>query len=643
MDKKKRLLLATPLAVVGIVLHFLNFQPELITTGLCVAAWLLAGFDVLLQAVANLRGGFLLGEHFLMSVATVGALLIGEAPEAAMVMVLYQLGETIQERAVNRSRRSITELLDIAAPVAYRLEDGERMAVDPEEIAVGDLLELRAGDKVPVDGTVVSGTSAVDSSALTGESVPVPVEPGDTLLSGSINGTGHLVMRAEKEADDSTAMRILTLIEEASEHKAKSEALITRFSKVYTPIVVLCAALLAIIPPLTFSAEPFSDWLMRGLTFLVVSCPCAFVISVPMAFFSGIGVSSRMGALVKGGNVIEALAKVDTLGVDKTGTITEGKFEVLHCHPETDVDASWLLALTVAMESGSTHPIAEALRRHAEGKTLPPLSEMSGESEREGSTTLEDSTVLQGRGVRARLGEHIYAVGNYALMEDLGLSKYATADGCEKTLIATMAHVAQIAPQKRYLGHFVIRDRIKSDAKETVTQLHRMGVTTISMLTGDGEAIAREVAAEVGIDEVHARLLPQEKLEWVEEKKRCSTGAVAFVGDGLNDAPVLTAADVGLAMGGIGSDASIEAADVVLLSDDLSAMVRARSVAQKTMQIARQNIFGSLGVKFIFLVLSAIGLTNMWMAVFADVGVTLLAVANCFRIFAMARGTKQTN
>lgn len=623
MDKRKRILAAVGAFVLGLALERVAV-PAYLAPALFIAAWGISGFDVLLQAARNVKGAFLLGEHFLMSTATVGAILIGEYPEAAMVMILYQIGEAIQDAAVGKSRRSIAELMDIVAPIAHRITEGRSEDIAPEEIEIGDIIEIRSGERVPVDGCIERGESSVDVSALTGESMPLSVQPGAILLSGSINGTGRLVLIAQKRVEDSTAGRILSLLEEASENQARSESLITRFARIYTPIVVGAALLLALFLPLFFRDVGISEGIRRGLTFLVVSCPCAFIISVPMAFFSGIGVSSRAGVLVKGGNVLEQLARMNVLGLDKTGTLTEGRFEVVYLHPEPISSEEEMIQMAAAMESGSSHPIAEAIR----------ACRMERFSSSRGDEEPASVISIPGRGLTAEIDGAAYILGNRTHMSDFGLAEEAGQDGCDENTAATMVHIAQIAPIRRYLGHFVIRDRIKPQAKEAIEQIRALSVRHIAMLTGDGGTVSTEVAERVGVDAVHFGLLPQEKLAWVRAwKEQHPKDTVGFVGDGLNDAPVLALSDVGFAMGGIGSDAAIEAADVVLMADDLNAIGSGIRIARRTVRIAKENIFFSLGIKLLFLLCSALGWTNMWMAVFADTGVSLLAVANCLRLF----------
>lgn len=622
--KTKRVIFAAILLALGIILDFFVEGFEIPLIIIFVASWFIAGIDIIYQAIINLKNKMLLAEHFLMSIATIGALAIGEYKEAAMVMVLFQIGELLEDKAVDKSRKSITDLMNIQAPVAYRIEDSKSVQIDPEDIQVGDLLEIKAGDKVPVDGVVVKGESSLDTAALTGESIPVSVGIGDKLLSGSINGDGWLVMKAESTAENSTAMRIIELLEEATENQAQTESMITRFAKIYTPIVVVLAILLAFIPPLIIEGAQFSEWFRRGLIFLVVSCPCAFVVSVPMAFVTGLGISSKLGILVKGGNVFEKLVQIDTLAVDKTGTITEGAFKVFYEHPQDDVDKSLMLSITKELEKGSNHPIAQAIRKYAEDKDHDYEAVEFGHIEN-----------VPGRGLKSLGEKEEYILGNLSYMEEHDLIEPAIADGCVNE-VATMVHVARIKPDKKYLGHYVIKDMIKEDAKEIIESIHTLGIDKVVMLTGDAKNVAEDVAKRAGIDEIHSELLPQGKMSWVVNKTN-EGRKIAFAGDGLNDAPVITASHVGIAMGGIGSDAAIEASDVVLIKDDLKSIPRVFKIAKHTVGIAKQNIWLSLGIKLIFLILSAFGLTAMWMAVFADVGVTLLAIANSFRLYLLPK------
>jgi Cd2+/Zn2+-exporting ATPase len=576
--------------------------------------YLVAGWDTLKEAAESLAHGEALDENFLMSVATVGALAIGFLPEAAtqfpeavFVMLFFQVGELFEGIAEGRSRKSIAHLMDICPDTANLEQDGEIKVVPCEALKAGDMIVIRPGEKVPVDGVVKEGTSSVDTVALTGESVPRKIETGDEILSGCVNLSGVLRVKVAKEFGESTASRILELVEHASEHKSRSENFITRFARVYTPIVVAAAVLLAVVPTLLGGA--FSTWLYRALMFLVVSCPCALVLSVPLAFFGGIGGASRKGILVKGSNYLEALSRIQTVVFDKTGTLTEGVFEVVAVHPEI-IEEKELLHLAAHVERFSTHPIAASLR--------------AAYPEENDDCVIEDVHELSGKGIEAVVNGHKVCVGNPSMMELVG----AEWHDCEKA--GTIIHVSQ---DGIYLGHIVIADRIKADAAEAVSALKAQGVAKTVMLTGDHEAVGKAVAEEIGIDEWHAGLMPADKVSRVEAllAAKPSGSTLAFVGDGINDAPVLARADIGIAMGALGSDAAIEAADVVLMDDKPSKVAAAAGIARRTLRIARENTWFSIGIKILVLLLAAFGVATMWMAVFADVGVTVLAVLNAMR------------
>ena len=574
--------------------------------------YLVVGWETLREAAEGLAEGEALSEDFLMSVATIGALCIGFLPgaepqfvEAVFVMLFFQVGELFEGIAEGRSRKSISHLMDIRPDIARVERDGELLTVDPAEVAVGEVLVIRVGEKVPMDGTVLEGESALDTVALTGESLPRTVRPGDTLLSGCVNLSGVLRMRVEKTFGASTAAKILELVEHASENKSRSEHFITRFARIYTPIVVAAAVLIAVVPVLLGGV--FSDWLYRALTFLIVSCPCALVISVPLAFFGGIGGASRKGILVKGSNWMEVLAGLDTVAMDKTGTLTEGVFDVTAVHPET-LDETELLHLAAHVERHSIHPIAQSLRR-----VYP---------DEQDDCSVTEIREIAGQGVRATVNGRTVCVGNARMMQAVG----ADWQPCEKS--GTIIHVAIDGV---YAGHIVISDRVKADAAEAVSALRAAGVRRIVMLTGDAESVAAEVAAATGIGEYRASLLPDGKVAAVEDLLAGKQGALAFVGDGINDAPVLARADVGIAMGGLGSDAAIEAADVVLMDDKPSKIAEAVRIARRTIRVARENIIFAIGVKLVVLVLASFGAVEMGLAVFADVGVTVLAVLNSMR------------
>ena len=568
-----------------------------------VIAW-----DVLWRAVRNIAHGQVFDENFLMSLATVGALATGEYPEAVFVMLFYQVGELFQSYAVDQSRKSITSLMDIRPDYANIEVDGQLRQVDPEDVAVGDTIVIKAGERIPLDGVVLEGTSNVDTAALPGESLPREAQPGDDVISGCVNLSGLLRVRVTKAFPQPTVAKILDQVENSSSKKAKAENFITKFARYYTPAVVLAAVALALLPPL-FTSIQWVDSIQRALNFLVVSCPCALVISVPLSFFGGIGGASKNGILVKGGNYLEVLAKTELVVFDKTGTLTRGVFNVTAIHPDHCGEAQ-LLELAALAESYSDHPISRSLKE-AYGKELD-ASRVSNVEE------------LSGRGVRATVDGRQICAGNDKLMEDIGVSWHP----CHR--VGTTVHVASDGV---YLGHIVISDEVKPDAKEAITALKACGVRRTVMLTGDAKAVGESVAQELGLDEVHTQLLPADKVTRVEALlgEVSPKGALAFVGDGINDAPVLSRADIGIAMGGLGSDAAIEAADIVLMDDKPSKLADAIRIARRTLAIVRQNIVFALAVKFLVLALSAAGVANMWEAVFADVGVSVIAILNAMR------------
>ncbi len=586
--------------------------PEKIAVVLFVGAFLLAGADIVRQAGKNLLRGEWMDENTLMSVATIGALAIGEYPEAAMVMILYQSGEYLQHRAVEKSKRSIAELMDIRPDAAFREENGAPVKHRPEDIAVGDVIIVRSGEKIPLDGTVVEGEAAVDTAALTGESLPRVLKPGSEALSGFINTNGLLKIKVSRVYGESTAAKILKLVENAESRKAKTEKFITRFARYYTPAVVAAAVLVAVLPPLLTDAA-FSEWLKRALTFLVISCPCALVISVPLSFFAGIGGASRKGILIKGGSYLEAIARCRTIVFDKTGTLTRGSFAVSRILPVAGVAEEYLLQTAAEAENISNHPIARALRQAA-GLSLP------------ATATAGKAEELAGLGVRAKINGKTVLAGNRRLMEKFRINGEFGAVG------GTVVHVAE---DERYLGAVVIADSPKENAADALGELAALNVGSV-MLTGDAQTAAQNIADELKINRFYANLLPDGKVQKLEElmdEHSRNPGTVVFVGDGINDAPVLTRADAGIAMGGLGSDAAIEAADAVIMDDDLQKIPLAVRMARKTLRIVKQNIVFALGVKVVFLALGAGGLMTMWGAVFADVGVALLAVANALRAY----------
>lgn len=618
--------------------------PHLLQLALFLAAYLIVGHKVLHKAVRNIMNGQVFDENFLMAIASIGAFCIGEYPEAVAVMLFYQVGELFEDFAVGKSRKSITDLMNIRPDYANLIVSGEGIGgetekVDPDQVKIGDLILVRPGEKIPLDGMVSEGDSLIDTAALTGESVPRQVSAGSEVLSGCINRNGVLAVRVTKPFGESTVSKILDLVEKATMKKARTENFITRFAAVYTPVVVIAAVVLAVVPPLVIPGAVFSDWLYRALNFLVVSCPCALVISVPLSFFGGIGGASREGILVKGSSYLEIMADAKIAVMDKTGTLTRGVFEVEKICPaeEGGLSSLQLLEYAAAAENYSSHPIAESLQRGALAEGLNPDAWQISEVEE-----------LPGRGVTVLVdGLYHVAAGNRRLMEHLGVKMPQKEEEA-----GTIVHVAV---ERIYAGYILISDQLKEDAKAAVAGLKAKGVRTV-MLTGDNEEVAAAVAAELGMDEIHAQLMPGDKVEKVEEllaqlgdttELSQSDAAVSggkrrdklvFVGDGINDAPVLARADVGIAMGGLGSDAAIEAADIVIMNDEPSKLPLILDISKKTMKIVRQNIVFALGIKILVLLLSTMGYANMWMAVFADVGVSMLAIMNSFR----AMRVKQT-
>ncbi len=615
--KERRMLLRIGAAAVLLVLAW-RLPPVGPAFLLYLLPYAVIGWDVLYDAGRNIVRGQVFDENFLMALATVGAFFTGEYAEAVFVMLFYQVGELFQDYAVGKSRRSIAALMDIRPDVANLAgPDGTVTAVDPEDVAVGDTIVVKPGERVPLDGLVLEGCSTLDTAALTGESVPREVQPGDTVLSGCINQRGLLRLRVTKPFSESTVARILDLVENASEKKSRSEQFITRFARYYTPCVVLAAlALFAVpslllllpAPPAFLAGTVWSQWLHRALVFLVISCPCALVISVPLSFFGGIGGASRCGILVKGSNYLEALAHADTVVFDKTGTLTRGIFAVAAVHPAQGISEAQLLEYAALTEQWSDHPISQSLRAACPAALDPARV-----------TEVEE---IAGHGVTARVDGHTVAVGNSRLMERMGVN----ALPCE--LPGTLVHVTV---DGFYAGHIVISDLPKDDARAAIASLRTQGVRRIVMLTGDTDAVAAHTAAQLGVDEYRAELLPGDKVEATEALLAEAAGKLAFVGDGINDAPVLSRADVGIAMGAMGADAAIEAADIVLMDDHPSKIAVAISIARRTMTIVRQNIVFALGVKALVLLLGALGYAGMWAAVFADVGVAVIAILNAMR------------
>ena len=610
----KRIIIGAAFFAAAVLIE--NFAPGLpwyVLLAVFLTAYVIVGGDVVKRAVGNIGKGQVFDENFLMTIATVGAFFVGEYPEAVAVMLFYQVGELFQSYAVNRSRKNITELMDIRPDFANVRRDGVEEQVDPDEVAVGETIVVKPGERIPLDGVITKGNSSLDTMALTGESVPREVLCGEEVISGCINLTGALEVQVSKPFGESTVSKILDLLENASSKKAEAENFITKFARYYTPIVVLCAAVLAVIPPLFLGG--WSTWIYRGLTFLVVSCPCAVVISVPLSFFGGLGGASKAGVLIKGSNYLEALAEAEIVVMDKTGTLTKGTFKVTEVKPASEngvevISGEKLLELTAYAESYSNHPISLSIQK-AYGKELD-------------KNRLESTEELAGHGVHAVIdGFDIYA-GNEKLMRQQKISFTNAAQ------IGTIVHVAK---NDQYLGYILIADEIKEDAAECIRGLKAEGVNRVIMLTGDRKETADYVASQIGLTEVHSELLPGDKVDEVEKiiASKSSKGRLVFVGDGINDAPVLARADIGIAMGGLGSDAAIEAADVVIMTDEPSKIAAAMRISRKTLGIVKQNIVFALGVKILVLILAAFGIANMWLAVFADVGVAVIAILNAMR------------
>ena len=597
-------------AIIYAIALLYNGSNSIISIILFVGSYLVIGGEVIITAIKNILRGEVFDENFLMSIATIGAFFIGEYPEAVAVMLFYQIGEVFQGYAVNKSRKSISSLMNIRADYANVLRNGREIKVSPEEVNLEEIIVIKPGERVPLDGTVIEGTSFLDTSALTGESVPREVKIDDEILSGAINDNGVLKVKVNKEYGESTVARILELVENASNKKAPTEKFITKFSKVYTPIVVCIAIVVALVPPVLIKDATFAEWIYKALSLLVVSCPCALVVSIPLGFFSGIGAASKKGILVKGGNYLEALKESEIVVFDKTGTLTKGVFKVTNINAK-NISEDELLEITAIGESNSNHPIAVSIA-NAYGKAV-------------NKNEIESYKEVAGHGVEAVIKGKKVLLGNSKLMKSNNIS-YEKVD--------TIGTIIHIAIDREYKGNIVISDEVKENVKEALSELKSVGIKKTIMLTGDSKIVADKVAKSIGIDEVHAELLPSDKVNKVEEilNKKSANGKVLFVGDGINDAPVLARADIGIAMGGVGSDAAIEAADVVLMKDKVEAISEAIRVSRKTSKILWQNIIFSLAIKIAVMILVIFGLTNMWAAVFADVGVTLLAVLNSMRI-----------
>ena len=607
MKKKKEVIIIISAVLFAIALFVkMNQTLQLI---LMLVAYILLGKDTVLKAVKNVEKGDFFDENFLMTIATLGAIIIGEYPEAVAVMLFYEIGELFQSYAINKSRKSIADMMDIKPEYANVIRDNKSQKVDPDEVQIGETIEIKPGERVPLDAIIIKGESTLDTSALTGESIPVEVREGATILSGCININALIIAKVTKEYFDSTVNKVLDLVENAASKKSTSERLITRFAKIYTPIVIGLAVLLAIFPPIISGEYNFRVWIFRALSFLVVSCPCAFVISIPLSFFSGIGAASRAGVLIKGGNYLEALSKVDTVVLDKTGTLTKGVFNVQKVIViDKNIKEDEFISLVAMAESGSNHPISKSIQKYYNKEI--------------DTNSINSIKEISGKGIEAVINNKKILVGNEKLI-----------DVPNDIIINDIGTILYVEIENKFAGYIVISDEIKKDAKKAIKDLKDIGIKKSVMLTGDVEKVAKKVGKELGLDEIYSNLLPQDKVSKFEEiiKNKNSKGNVVFVGDGINDAPVLARADVGIAMGAMGSDAAIEAADVVIMTDEPSKIVTAIKSSKKTMKIAMQNIILAFGVKAIALILSALGIADMWMAVFADTGVTILAVLNSFR------------
>ena len=612
---KKRLIRIIISFLIVIISFFIEFNNNLYNNILFFIAYIIIGYDIVLKAIRNISRGHVFDENFLMTIATIGAILIGELPEGVAVMLFYQVGELFQSYAVDRSRKSVASLMDIRPDYANVYRNKEISKVDPDDVSVGEIILVKPGEKIPLDGTVIEGESMINTLALTGESIPKHVTKGENVLSGCINNDGTLKIRVDKEFEESTVSKILDLVENASSRKSRSENFISKFAKYYTPIVVIIAVALAIVPPFIIDGALFKDWVYRALSFLVVSCPCALVISIPLSFFGGIGAASRIGVLVKGSNYLEALANTEIIVCDKTGTLTEGVFKVQKVdaidYPDED-----LLKYAAYCECFSNHPIAISLRE-AYNKDID-------------ESLVTKTKEVSGKGVLSIVDKRKVLVGNKKFM-----NKYKI-DFKESSEVGTVIYVVI---DKKFVGSIVIADKIKDDSYKAVKLFKKNNVERIIMLTGDLENISKDVANKLNLDEYHAELLPQDKVSLVEQfiKQKSSNGKLVFIGDGINDAPVLALADIGIAMGGLGSDAAIEASDVVIMTDEVSKLASCIEISKKTMRIVKENIIFAISVKILVLILSALGIASMWAAVFADVGVSVLAIINAFRILVVKK------
>lgn len=603
----RKIIIAVILFIIALVVPFAN---EWINKAIFIVSYLIVGLEVIKEALEHLFKGKLFDENFLMAIATIGAFGVGEFPEAVCVMLFYQIGELFQNYAVDKSRKSIASLMDIRPDFA-NIKIGDKIEkVSPEEVKIGDIIVVKPGERIPLDGTVIEGKSMIDTSSLTGESVPRNVSINDEVLSGCINQNGLLIIKVNNEFRESTVNKILDLVENASSKKSKSENFITKFAKYYTPIVVIIAVILAIVPPLVLKDANFTDWLYRALTFLVVSCPCALVISIPLGFFGGIGGASKIGILVKGSNYLEALANTELVVFDKTGTLTEGVFEVQKVECE-GISKEDLLRYTAYAENNSTHPIATSVKK-AYGKEI-------------NVTNISKVEEISGFGVIANVEGKDILVGNEKLMKEKNI---------QYTKCNEIGTILYVAIENEFAGYIVIADKVKKDSAKAISNLKNMNIKKTVMLTGDKKEVGENIAEKLRIDEVYTELLPDEKVKKVEEllKEKDTKAKLAFVGDGINDAPVLAISDIGIAMGGLGSDAAIEAADVVIMTDEPSKLVDAIKISKKTMRIVKENIIFAIGIKIAVLILSAFGLSTMWEAVFADVGVSIIAIINALRV-----------
>lgn len=599
------MILGGAIFALGAIMHFILDSDAILQFTVFLIGYLVVGYDVILKAVRNIGQGQVFDEHLLMVIATVGAFVIGEYPEGMAVMLFFQVGEWFERRAVGRTRESISSLMDIQPEYANVLRDGNLERVDPEEVSVGETIVVLPGERIPLDGTVIGGTSSVDTKALTGESMPRDVTEGEDVISGTINLTSRITVRVTRCCEDSTVTRILELVEDSVSAKAPTERFITKFARYYTPAVVICALMVAAVPIL-FGYDA-STWVYRALTFLVVSCPCALVISVPLGYFCGIGAASRMGILVKGGNYLEALGSADTVVFDKTGTLTEGRFDVVSIHPIGCTEEE-LLRMAAEAESVSNHPVSESIRR-AHGEEI-------------GNDRVSESEEIPGKGIHAIIDGVSHHVGNHRLMSDAGV------EVCTEEVMGTNIHVAR---DGAYMGHIVVADVVKSDSETTVRELRGCGIGRTVMLSGDSRNIAESVGERLGLDEVHSELLPGDKTEVLRDLMDSGKGRTVYVGDGINDAPSLAMSDIGIAMGALGSDAAIEAADLVIMDDAPSKVPMAIRLAKRVNRIVRENIVFALGVKFAILILAVFGVADMWVAVFGDVGVSVIAILNSMR------------